>query len=135
MSDAHATVKSRASRASRRVVCLHARDVARAVTSAGSAAWIDLARFAAGIARHDVADAARAIARLRRAGGPRRAVEETALMVIPNVGYPAGLEALRVLQEGMAGARARDPRGGRARGGAAGESRRAALADRCCRGC
>jgi 4-carboxymuconolactone decarboxylase len=84
------------------------------VTSAGSAAWIDLARFAAGIARHDVADAARAIARLRRAGGPRRAVEETALMVIPNVGYPAGLEALRVLQEGWPG-RARATReGGRA---------------------
>jgi 4-carboxymuconolactone decarboxylase len=59
--------------------------------------------FAAAMARHDPRAARRTLARARRAGHPRRGAEETALMLVLHAGYPAALEAVRVLAEAWPG--------------------------------
>jgi 4-carboxymuconolactone decarboxylase len=56
------------------------------------------------------AEARQAILEARRSI-PRRAAEETALMLVPNAGYPAALEALRMLDQAWPG-RARPTREG-----------------------
>jgi 4-carboxymuconolactone decarboxylase len=71
-----------------------------------------LTRFAAAAVSGDGAAAARALAAARRAGLPRLAAEETALMLMPNAGYPAALEALRVLAAAWPGRPRRRREGG-----------------------
>src|SRR5262249_13788884 len=53
-----------------------------------------LLEFAAAIAANREREARRALARARAAGIPRRAAEETALMLVLHAGYPAALEAV-----------------------------------------
>jgi 4-carboxymuconolactone decarboxylase len=65
-----------------------------------------LCRFAAAMAVQDMARAARAVAVARRAGVARRAAEEAALMLVLYAGYPAALEALRLLNQNWPGSAA-----------------------------
>src|SRR5512140_2127370 len=87
---------------------------------ASSGAVLELCRYAATVARGDLPDAGRALGRARRRGVPRRAAEETALMLMLYAGYPAALEGLRVLNAVWPGrataARDPGPRAWRARG-------------------
>jgi len=53
--------------------------------------------------RRDEAQARRALEGARRARAPRVAAEETALMLAPHAGFPAALEALRVLEDSWPG--------------------------------
>jgi alkylhydroperoxidase/carboxymuconolactone decarboxylase family protein YurZ len=64
---------------------------------AGGAGLAALMRFAVAGARGDEAAVARAARAARRAGTVRRAIEETALMLVLYAGYPAALETFRVL--------------------------------------
>src|SRR4051812_41336152 len=73
--------------------------------------WPWLARFAAACVGRAPREAARALRGARRAGVPRRAAEEAALMLVAHAGYPAGLEALRELRQAWPG-RARATREG-----------------------
>lgn len=83
--------------------------------------WSAVVRFAVAACRQDAGGATRAIAAARRLGAPRRELEEAALMLIPNAGFPAGLEALQTLLRAWpARARAGD-RGTRATWRARGE--------------
>jgi len=67
-----------------------------------------LCEYAAAMTRRDFAAARAALAAARRAGAPRVAAEETALMLMLYAGYPAALEGLRVLNQAWPGrARAR----------------------------
>jgi len=61
--------------------------------------WPLLARYAVAMSRQDQPAAARALRDARRAGTPRVAAEETALMLMLYCGYPAVLEGLRVLNK------------------------------------
>ncbi|OGF09175.1 MAG: hypothetical protein A2W00_12295 [Candidatus Eisenbacteria bacterium RBG_16_71_46] len=67
--------------------------------------------FAAALTRRDAAAGRRALAAARRAGCPRAAAEEVGLMLVLHAGYPAALEAMRVLGEAWPG-RARPVREG-----------------------
>jgi len=60
---------------------------------------VPLSRFALAAARGDTAGVERAIDAARRAGWPRAAIEETALMLTLYAGYPAAIESLRTLAE------------------------------------
>lgn len=62
--------------------------------------------------RRDDRAAARALARARAARVPRRAAEETALMLMLYAGYPCALEALRVLNNAWPGRARRAHEGG-----------------------
>src|SRR5258708_15109335 len=62
-----------------------------------------LARFAAAMVRRDTTAAARALAAARGVRAPRRGALETALMLVLYGGYPAALEALRVVQQAWPG--------------------------------
>jgi len=70
-----------------------------------------LLAFAAAMAAGKPAAATRALAAARRAGVPRVAAEETALMLMLHAGYPAALEGARVLNQAWPG-RARRTREG-----------------------
>ena len=70
-----------------------------------------LTAFAAATAVGDAPRAARALTAARRAGVPRVAAEETALMLMLHAGYPAALEGTRVLHQVWPG-RARRTREG-----------------------
>ena len=70
-----------------------------------------LLAFAAAMTHGRLGPAARALAAARRAGIPRRAAEETALMLVLHAGYPAALEGARVLHRAWPG-RARRTREG-----------------------
>jgi len=70
-----------------------------------------LCAYAAAMARGDAASAARALDAARRARCPRRAAEETALMLMLYAGFPGALEGLRVLNATWPG-RARRTREG-----------------------
>jgi alkylhydroperoxidase/carboxymuconolactone decarboxylase family protein YurZ len=72
-------------------------------------------RFAAARAAGEARGARRALADARRAGWPRVAAEETALMLMLHAGYPAALEGLRLLNAVWPG-RARRTREGSAAG-------------------
>lgn len=74
-----------------------------------------LLRFAAAGARGDGRAGRAALRAARRAGVARVAAEEIALMLMLHAGYPAALEALRVLNEAWPG-RPRRSREGRAAG-------------------
>jgi alkylhydroperoxidase/carboxymuconolactone decarboxylase family protein YurZ len=58
-----------------------------------------LARFALAAARGDLAAVTRCIDPRRRAGWPRAAFEEVALMLTLYAGYPSAIESLRTLDE------------------------------------
>lgn len=80
-----------------------------------------LCSFAAAMTRRDFEVARAAVAAARRGGSRRVAAEEAALMLTLHAGFPAALEALRVLNEAWPG-RARARREGsvadwRSRGG------------------
>src|SRR5262245_47591410 len=77
-----------------------------------AAATHALIAFAAAMARGRHAEARRALAAARRAGAPRVAAEETALMLMLHAGYPAALEGARVLLEEWPGRARRRDRGG-----------------------
>ena len=81
-----------------------------------------LCAFAAAMARRRNELAATALASARAAGAPRRAAEETALMLMLYAGYPGALEALRVLHASWPGRAARTREGSRERWRARGES-------------
>src|SRR5437016_1039512 len=87
---------------------------------ASSQAVLELCRFAAAMARGRTAAAARALVRARAGRVPRRALEETALVLMLYSGYPAALEALRLLNAKWPGPAFRRESGGpalwRARG-------------------
>jgi alkylhydroperoxidase/carboxymuconolactone decarboxylase family protein YurZ len=83
----------------------------RASRSKRERALAPLLSFAAAMAARDAASAGRALVRARHAGIPRRAAEETALMLMLYAGYPAALEGVRVLAERWPG-RARRSREG-----------------------
>ena len=74
-----------------------------------------LVRFAAAMARHDVAAARRAVRAARTARLPRVAAEETALMLVLYAGYPAALEGARVLLDAWPGRARRSREAGAAR--------------------
>lgn len=71
-----------------------------------------LLAFAAAMAGGRAAVAGRALARARRARVPRRAAEETALMLVLHAGYPAALEGTRVLNQAWPGRARRTREGG-----------------------
>jgi alkylhydroperoxidase/carboxymuconolactone decarboxylase family protein YurZ len=75
----------------------HAGDRPRSRRGADRAGLAALLRFAVAGARGDERAAERAARAVRRAGMVRRAIEETALMLVLYAGYPAALETLRVL--------------------------------------
>ncbi len=77
----------------------------------GRAGIQPLLAFAAALAAGRTPAGRRALARARRAGLPRVAAEETALMLVLHAGYPAALEGVRVLHEVWPG-RARPRREG-----------------------
>uniref|UniRef100_A0A832HYZ6 Carboxymuconolactone decarboxylase-like domain-containing protein n=1 Tax=Eiseniibacteriota bacterium TaxID=2212470 RepID=A0A832HYZ6_UNCEI len=64
------------------------------------------------MARRDARAAQRAVAAARRAGAPRRAAEETALMLVLHAGYPAALEGFAVLARAWPGRARPAPRAG-----------------------
>jgi 4-carboxymuconolactone decarboxylase len=80
-----------------------------------------LTAFAAAMAAGEMRAAARALAAARRAGVPRVAAEETALMLMLHAGYPAALEGTRLLNESWPGRARRTREGGPARWMARGE--------------
>ena len=71
-----------------------------------------LLRYAAAMTRGREPAARRALAAARRAGWPRAAAEETALMLMLHAGYPAALEGLRVLNDVWPGRARRSREGG-----------------------
>jgi len=71
-----------------------------------------LLAFAAAMARGRAGPAARALDAARAAGTPRRAAEETALMLVLHAGYPAALEAARLLAARWPGRARRTREGG-----------------------
>jgi 4-carboxymuconolactone decarboxylase len=70
-----------------------------------------LCRFAALMTRRDFAHAASALESARELGVPRVAAEESALMLMLYAGYPAALEALRVLHGAWPGRASRSREG------------------------
>jgi 4-carboxymuconolactone decarboxylase len=88
--------------------------------AAETRALAPLCDFAGAMAARDVTSATRAIARARRAGAPRVAAEEVALMLVLHAGYPAALEGARALNAAWPGRARRTREGGpaawRARG-------------------
>ena len=88
-----------------------ARRGARAAGSRATAATRALCAFAAAMSRGDEAAAASALGAARRARIPRRAAEETALMLMLYAGFPGALEGLRALNAAWPG-RARRTREG-----------------------
>jgi 4-carboxymuconolactone decarboxylase len=89
-----------------------AQSPARDRAAAGYGALIG---FAAAMTRGRRAPAARALERARRAGTPRRAAEETALMLVLHAGFPAALEALATLADAWPGRAAAGAERSRAR--------------------
>lgn len=75
----------------------------KAAATTGDGTVLALARFAAAAVMGNGASALRALRHARRLRVRRRAAEETALMLVPNAGFPAGLEALRLLNESWPG--------------------------------
>ncbi len=71
-----------------------------------------LLAFAAAGARADAAAARRALDAARRAGWPRVAFEETALMLVLHAGYPSALEAFALLNRAWPGEARRTREGG-----------------------
>lgn len=71
-----------------------------------------LLRFAIAGARGDAPAVHRAVLAVRAARAPRRALEETGLMLVLYAGYPAALEALRTLNEAWPGGARRSREGG-----------------------
>jgi 4-carboxymuconolactone decarboxylase len=71
-----------------------------------------LVRFAAAMTAGEPRAAARALRDARRAGAARRAAEEVVLMLVLHAGYPAALEAGRVLSETWPGRARRSREGG-----------------------
>jgi len=104
-------VPSAAPRRSARAPRATVRAVRRRATPAAAVPWRPLARFAVAMLRQDEAAARRELQRARQQRAGRVAAEETALMLVPHAGYPAALEALRVLQAAWPG-RARRSREG-----------------------
>lgn len=74
-----------------------------------------LLRFAAAMAVGDRGGALRALRRARAAGARRVAAEEVALMLMLHAGYPAALEAMRLLTECWPGRARRSRESGPAR--------------------
>src|SRR5882672_99983 len=77
--------------------------------------------FACSGARGDAGAGARAVARARRAGWTRRALEEVSLMLVLHAGYPAALEACALLLRTWPGRARRSREGGVAAWRASGE--------------
>jgi 4-carboxymuconolactone decarboxylase len=71
-----------------------------------------LVRFAAAMTVGEERAAARALRDARRAGAPRLAAGETALMLLLHAGYPAALEGVRVLAAVWPGLARRSREGG-----------------------
>ncbi len=104
------TGRSAASRSRRTSSKSPARAPRRARPS--TAGVLALAAYAAAMTRQDVKAATVALRRARRAGLPRRAAEEAALMLMLYAGYPCALEGLRVLNDAWAGRARRSREGG-----------------------
>src|SRR5260221_13528909 len=68
--------------------------------------------FVAAMTRRDGARAKRALLAARRAGTTRREAEEAALLLVLHAGYPAALEAARMLSEAWPGRARRTREGG-----------------------
>lgn len=73
-----------------------------------------LARFAVAMTGGAIPRARRALRDARRARVPRRAAEETTLMLVLYAGYPAALEGVRALEETWPGRARASREGGRA---------------------
>jgi 4-carboxymuconolactone decarboxylase len=80
----------------------------------GRLALDGLLGFASAMTRGSRAAAVRSLAGARRGACPRRAAEETALMLVLHAGFPAALEALALLNESWPGRARAAPEGDRA---------------------